>query len=58
MSFQALAKPPRSGANLQVQKLPKLPKKVIERFPELAEWEAEMEAWRQQLVIAMRGQAQ
>lgn len=58
MSLGNLSRPPSSGPNLNLPKLPKLPKDVTDRFPSLKEWESEMEEFRKQLLIAMRGQAQ
>jgi hypothetical protein len=50
-----------SGAQKQTKlnlpKMPELPPEVISRFPAMAKWQKEMEDWRDQLVIAIRGQA-
>lgn len=43
-------------SSLVLPKLPKLPKAVKERFPELQRWETEMEEWRQKAEIRIRGQ--
>jgi len=38
-----------------IQKLPQVPDEVKKRFPSMAKWEEDLEAWRTKTNIALRG---
>lgn len=47
----------QASQKVNVLKLPELPDDVLARFPSLKQWQEDMEKWRQQLVVALRGKA-
>jgi len=44
-----------STPGIPVRRLPPIPPEVKARFPSMHKWEADLEKWRQELVVSMGG---
>lgn len=57
MSNLASMSSPDSGPKTAIPEMPRLPKSVIDRFPELKQWEEDMVKWQKKLGVVLRGTA-
>lgn len=52
MALENKAKPPNTQYSQPPKEMPRLPESILKAFPEMAAWQAALDAWRREDLLA------